>query len=90
MLTLLLAPRIKRLTQAKKQKEKEKKELENMNRKHLANMRVVQKNLVYVVGLSSKLAKEEVSWHVPRSSVDEMLTLTQSRNLPADPDAQEQ
>ena len=32
-----------------------------MNRKHLANMRVVQKNLVYVVGLSSKLAKEEVS-----------------------------
>jgi CCR4-NOT transcription complex subunit 4 len=49
------------LTQAKKQKEKEKKELENMNRKHLANMRVVQKNLVYVVGLSSKLAKEEVS-----------------------------
>lgn len=53
--------RIKRLTQAKKQKEREKKELENMNRKHLANMRVVQKNLVYVVGLSSKLAKEEVS-----------------------------
>lgn len=52
---------MKRLTQAKRQKEKEKKELENMNRKHLANMRVVQKNLVYVVGLSSKLAKEEVS-----------------------------
>ncbi|PWN28188.1 hypothetical protein BDZ90DRAFT_164802 [Jaminaea rosea] len=51
---------IKRLTHAKKQKEKEKKELENMNRKHLANMRVVQKNLVYVVGLSSKLAKEEL------------------------------
>lgn len=32
-----------------------------MNRKHLANMRVVQKNLVYVVGLNSRLAKEEVS-----------------------------
>lgn len=32
-----------------------------MNRKHLANMRVVQKNLVYVVGLDPKLAKEEVS-----------------------------
>ena len=31
-----------------------------MNRKHLANMRVVQKNLVYVTGLSSKLAKEEL------------------------------
>ncbi|KAK0529490.1 transcriptional repressor general negative regulator of transcription subunit 4 [Tilletia horrida] len=51
---------IKRLTQAKKQKERERKELEQMNRKHLANMRVVQKNLVYVVGLNSKLAKEEL------------------------------
>lgn len=53
--------RIKRLSQAKKQKEREKRELEQMNRKHLANMRVVQKNLVYVVGLDPKLAKEEVS-----------------------------
>lgn len=57
---LFRANRIKRLTQAKKQKERERKELEQMNRKHLANMRVVQKNLVYVVGLNSKLAKEEV------------------------------
>ncbi|GAC93503.1 transcriptional repressor [Pseudozyma hubeiensis SY62] len=56
----MTAEEIKRLTQAKKQKEREKKELESMNRKHLANMRVVQKNLVYVVGLSSKLAKEEL------------------------------
>ena len=31
-----------------------------MNRKHLANMRVVQKNLVYVIGLSPKIANEEV------------------------------
>ncbi|UZJ55248.1 hypothetical protein CBS101457_004568 [Exobasidium rhododendri] len=51
---------IKRLAQAKKQKEREKKDLEQMNRKHLANMRVVQKNLVYVVGLDPKLAKEEL------------------------------
>lgn len=89
-LTVIPTLRIKRLTQAKKQKEKEKKELENMNRKHLANMRVVQKNLVYVVGLSSKLAKEEVSWHVTTSSVDDVLTPTHSCNPPADPDAQEQ
>lgn len=61
-----------------------------MNRKHLANMRVVQKNLVYVVGLSSKLAKEEVSWSDPMSSIDDMLTPPHSRNPPADPDAQEQ
>lgn len=51
---------IKKLTQAKKQKEREKKDLEQMNRKHLANMRVVQKNLVYVVGMDPKLAREEV------------------------------
>jgi len=56
----MTAEEIKRLTQAKKQKERERKELEQMNRKHLANMRVVQKNLVYVVGLNSKLAKEEL------------------------------
>ena len=50
---------ILRLTQAKKNKEREKKEMEANNRKHLANMRVVQKNLVYVVGLSPRLAREE-------------------------------
>ena len=44
----------------KKQKEREKREMENANRRHLANMRVVQKNLVYVVGLQPKLAHEEV------------------------------
>lgn len=56
---LLTNARIMRLTNAKKNKEREKKEMEASNRKHLANMRVVQKNLVYVVGLSPKLAREE-------------------------------
>ncbi|MCO5598559.1 hypothetical protein L7F22_052656 [Adiantum nelumboides] len=51
---------IKKLSLAKKQKEREKRELEQMNRKHLANMRVVQKNLVYVVGMDPKLAREEL------------------------------
>lgn len=36
----------------KKQKEKEKKEMEMVNKKHLAGLRVVQKNLVYVTGLN--------------------------------------
>lgn len=36
----------------KKQREKEKKEFEMANKKHLAGLRVVQKNLVYVTGLS--------------------------------------
>lgn len=31
-----------------------------MNRKHLSNMRVVQKSLVYVIGLPTKLANDEV------------------------------
>ena len=56
---VLLIVRIMRLTNAKKNKEREKKEMEATNRKHLANMRVVQKNLVYVVGLSPRLAREE-------------------------------
>ena len=41
------------LFQAKKQKISE-------NRKHLANVRVVQRNLVFVVGLSPRLADQEV------------------------------
>ncbi|ODV79908.1 uncharacterized protein CANTADRAFT_5601 [Suhomyces tanzawaensis NRRL Y-17324] len=36
----------------KKQREKEKKETEMANKKHLAGLRVVQKNLVYVTGLN--------------------------------------
>ena len=44
----------------KKQREREKKESEAMNRKHLANMRVIQKSLVYVIGLPAKLACDEV------------------------------
>ncbi|KAJ1990627.1 transcriptional repressor general negative regulator of transcription subunit 4 [Coemansia umbellata] len=43
----------------KKAKEREKREIESNNRRHLANVRVVQKNLVYVIGLPSNLATEE-------------------------------
>lgn len=57
---MLFITRLTRIKNEKKQKEREKKELEAMNRKHLANMRVVQKNLVYVIGLSPKIANEEV------------------------------
>lgn len=44
----------------RKQKEKEKKESEQANRKHLAGMRVIQKNLVYVVGLNPPVVAEEL------------------------------
>ncbi|KAG8904962.1 transcriptional repressor general negative regulator of transcription subunit 4 [Tulasnella sp. 403] len=50
----------KRLQQQKKQKEKEKKELESLRRVHLPNMRVVQRNVVYVTGLGPRFAKEEL------------------------------
>jgi CCR4-NOT transcription complex subunit 4 len=52
----------KRLMQAKKQRERERKELETLGRKHLANVRVVQRNVVYVTGMGSRYAKEEV-WY---------------------------
>ncbi|KAG6850600.1 hypothetical protein H0H93_011268 [Arthromyces matolae] len=50
----------KRLTQQKKQRERERKELENLGRRHLANVRVVQRNVAYVVGIGPRFAKEEL------------------------------
>lgn len=44
----------------RKQREKERKENEYANRKHLAGMRVIQKNLVYVIGLNPSVPYEEV------------------------------
>ncbi|KAJ3762591.1 hypothetical protein EV360DRAFT_35376 [Lentinula raphanica] len=49
----------KRLTQQKKQRERERKELDALGRRHLANVRVVQRNVVYVVGIGPRFAKEE-------------------------------
>jgi CCR4-NOT transcription complex subunit 4 len=51
----------KRLTQQKKQRERERKELDSLGRRQLANVRVVQRNVVYVVGIGPRFAKEEVS-----------------------------
>jgi len=45
--------------QQKKQRERERKELDTLGRRHLANVRVVQRNVVYAVGIESR-AKEEV------------------------------
>ncbi|KAJ2372642.1 transcriptional repressor general negative regulator of transcription subunit 4, partial [Coemansia sp. RSA 2603] len=44
----------------KKAKEREKREIESNSRRHLANVRVVQKNLVYVIGLPSSLSSEDI------------------------------
>ena len=50
----------RRLTQQKKQRERERKELDILGRRHLANVRVVQRNVVYITGIGSRFAKEEV------------------------------
>ncbi|KAG0168788.1 transcriptional repressor general negative regulator of transcription subunit 4 [Apophysomyces sp. BC1034] len=50
---------IARIKREKKEKERQQKDMEAANRRHLANMRVVQKNLVYVIGLHPKLATED-------------------------------
>ncbi|KAI6007838.1 hypothetical protein EDC04DRAFT_2780999 [Pisolithus marmoratus] len=50
----------KRLTQQKKQRERERKELDALGRRHLVNVRVVQRNVVYVVGIGPRFAKEEL------------------------------
>ncbi|SCU80012.1 LAFA_0B07008g1_1 [Lachancea sp. 'fantastica'] len=66
---VVLTPEEMKLEQAKqarkekdrKLRDKERKEHEFANRKHLAGMRVIQKNLVYVVGLNPPVAYEDVA-----------------------------
>ncbi|KAG2218691.1 hypothetical protein INT45_003958 [Circinella minor] len=53
------ADEIVRLKKEKKEKERQHKDMKDSNRRHLSNVRVVQKNLVYVLGLSSKYASME-------------------------------
>ncbi|EHL00776.1 putative General negative regulator of transcription subunit 4 [Glarea lozoyensis 74030] len=55
-----------------RQKEAQKREVENLNRKHLSGLRVVQRNLVYVVGLNP---------HIPEK--DLLGTLRVSQAIPA-------
>ncbi|CAO3593288.1 unnamed protein product [Absidia cylindrospora] len=54
------ADEITGIKREKKEKERQQKDMEAVNRRHLANMRVVQKNLVYVIGLHPKYATEDV------------------------------
>ena len=52
---------LQRIKNEKKQKQNERKQKMTENRKHLGSVRVVQRNLVFVVGLSQRLADPEVS-----------------------------
>ncbi|UCS21636.1 uncharacterized protein HLK63_J02937 [Nakaseomyces glabratus] len=53
--------KLARKEKERKQREKEKKEYEHNNRKHLAGTRVIQKNLVYVIGVNPPVPPEEVA-----------------------------
>ncbi|KAI8881124.1 hypothetical protein K501DRAFT_189620 [Backusella circina FSU 941] len=56
------ADEIARIRRERKEKERQQKDMETANRRHLASMRVVQKNLVYIIGLHPKLATEEANY----------------------------
>ncbi|XP_064814755.1 CCR4-NOT transcription complex subunit 4-like [Oncorhynchus masou masou] len=56
----LSAEELQRIKNEKKAKQVEKKQKTTENRKHLASVRVVQRNLVFLVGLSQRLADPEV------------------------------
>ncbi|KAJ2664578.1 transcriptional repressor general negative regulator of transcription subunit 4 [Coemansia sp. RSA 1199] len=51
---------VAKIKNEKRTKERERREIESNSRRHLANVRVVQKNLVYVIGLPSSLATEDI------------------------------
>ncbi|XP_013404562.1 CCR4-NOT transcription complex subunit 4 isoform X2 [Lingula anatina] len=51
---------LQRIRKERRQKDLQRKQKAAENRRHLANVRVVQKNLVFVVGLSQRLAEPEV------------------------------
>ncbi|KAL4225087.1 CCR4-NOT transcription complex subunit 4 [Mactra antiquata] len=51
---------LQRIKKERRQKDLQRKQKAAENRKHLANVRVVQRNLVFVVGLSQRLADPEV------------------------------
>lgn len=53
--------KITALKTEKRQRDQQRKQKITENRKHLANVRVVQKNLVFVVGLPPRLADAEVN-----------------------------
>ncbi|KAI9261250.1 hypothetical protein EDC94DRAFT_519572 [Helicostylum pulchrum] len=54
------ADELSRIRKEKKEKERQQKDMESANRRHLSSMRVVQKNLVYIIGLHPKLATEDI------------------------------
>lgn len=71
------AEEIMRLKKEKKEKDRQTREMRDPTRRQLSNVRVVQKNLVYVLGMSSKYAYADVSFY-PRIIKSFVLTLLQN------------
>ena len=64
----------KRLTQRKKQKERGRKDLDVLGRQRFVNVRVVQRNMVYIVNMGPRFEKEEVSTLLHPDGVVSLLT----------------
>jgi hypothetical protein len=60
--------RFNKIKAEKKRKEAERKQRETELRKQMANLRIIQKTLVYVIGLSPRMADEEVCAHTRLSA----------------------
>jgi CCR4-NOT transcription complex subunit 4 len=58
---ILCSTRLEKVKKERKQKEREKKSQESVSKKQLSNVRVIQRNLVYMTNISSTIAKEDVS-----------------------------
>ena len=71
--------RLEKMKKDKKLKEKEKKGADGTNRKALINIRVIQRNLVYVTNLSLNVAKEEVCYQTIFTLLIACLVITQVR-----------
>jgi RNA recognition motif-containing protein len=56
----LTSEELQRIKSEKRKKEQKEKQKVSESRKHLANLRVIQDNLVYVIGLSGRIADAEV------------------------------
>ncbi|ORZ10189.1 RING/Ubox like zinc-binding domain-domain-containing protein [Absidia repens] len=71
---------IQKSKREKKEKERHEREMKDPNRRQLSNVRVVQKNLVYVLGLTSKYANAENDFF---KKYGKILKLVVSKRLPS-------
>ncbi|KAF7732829.1 transcriptional repressor proteinral negative regulator of transcription subunit 4 [Apophysomyces ossiformis] len=74
------AEEILRIKKEKKEKERQQREMKDPSRRHLSNVRVVQKNLVYVLGLGSKHASVENEIFKTYGKINKLVVSKRSAN----------